>query len=193
MTAFVNSRASLPVALVSFTATPVYENVRLEWVISREMNNRGFEVQRSRDGTTFQHIGFVEGPGTSQGNLNYAFLDRPALEGTVYYRLRQVDFDGNASAYSRVVSVTLGVAGQSVALYPNPARSHATLRWSAGAGGEVAITLTNSRGQAVYTEWLDEAAQNAHRLNLERYAPGLYLLTLRREGSIVSQTKVLKQ
>lgn len=98
--------APLPVKLTSFTAEQANQNVVLNWVTAVEINNNGFEVEKSFDGKNFEKIAFVKGNGTSSHINKYQFVD--AIAGkqiSTYYRLKQVDFDGEFS-YSDVVKIS---------------------------------------------------------------------------------------
>jgi hypothetical protein len=55
--------AGLPVKLISFTATGIKdEYIKLDWSTAVEINNMGFEVERSEDGQTFTKLGWVARP-----------------------------------------------------------------------------------------------------------------------------------
>ncbi|WBO82769.1 T9SS type A sorting domain-containing protein [Hymenobacter yonginensis] len=109
----------LPVELIRFTAQRQANAVRLDWATASEKNNARFEVQRSADGAQFRTLATVAGQGTTAQRHTYSALDRQPLPATAYYRLRQVDTNGQAS-FSPVVAVA---AGKELALYPNPAHT----------------------------------------------------------------------
>ncbi|MDZ4669016.1 MAG: BNR-repeat neuraminidase N-terminal domain-containing protein [bacterium] len=116
------SSTTLPVSWLSFSGFANEENVDLVWATAQEINNRGFEVERSFDGIAFQNVGFVKGAGTYNGKLNYSFVDEGVLAANpvVYYRLKQVDFD-NRFEYSSTVVVRTNVDElNAVKVYPNP-------------------------------------------------------------------------
>ncbi|GJM34998.1 MAG: hypothetical protein DHS20C18_39990 [Saprospiraceae bacterium] len=85
----------LPVELSSFTAKPLDDAVQLAWVTNSEINNAGFEIERSKDGKIFERLGTVPGNGTTNTPKHYSFRDKQPLSGLNYYRLRQIDLDGN--------------------------------------------------------------------------------------------------
>ncbi|NUO02116.1 MAG: hypothetical protein HUU01_16040, partial [Saprospiraceae bacterium] len=112
----------LPIELTRFSATPGRDNILLTWETATELNNAGFEIQRSsNDGRDFAAIGWVTGAGTSQTAKTYSFMDRDVKPGINYaYRLMQLDFDG-ASSVSPVVTASLkGEKFVIGAQYPNP-------------------------------------------------------------------------
>lgn len=99
----------LPVALHSFKAKANLQQVDLTWNTAAETNNSHFEILRSADGKTFNKIDEVKGAGTSTENRSYAYTDKDPLPGLNYYKLKQVDFDGQYS-FSDVEQVKSNVA-----------------------------------------------------------------------------------
>lgn len=118
----ISAAVTLPVELIDFTAKPVENSVFLNWKTASELNADRFEVERSKDGFTFEKIGEKQAAGTTTAQQSYSFIDENPLPGMNYYRLRQVDFDG-AFEYSKVVSVdfqNLHEFESPVRAYPNP-------------------------------------------------------------------------
>jgi PKD repeat protein len=100
------NNAALPVSLINFNAKRITDNqVDLGWQTASEKNNKGFAVERSEDGFTFHEIGFVAGAGNTSTKQSYRFSDMWAVQDQLYYRLKQVDEDGQSS-YSRVQKVS---------------------------------------------------------------------------------------
>lgn len=97
---------TFPVEFLGFEAETHGRNVDLEWKTAWETNNHFFAVERSLDGETFEAIGQVEGAGTSETESSYSFTDFSAPNGTLIYRLKQVDFDGKFN-YSSSVEVSI--------------------------------------------------------------------------------------
>jgi len=92
----------LPIELASFNVTPVDNTyARLEWVTASEINNDGFEVLRSDDGEYFRYIGWVQGNGNQTTLYKYTYEDYTIKRGvTYYYRLKQVDYDGQYELFN---------------------------------------------------------------------------------------------
>jgi hypothetical protein len=76
----------------------------LTWRTAAENNNQMFVVEKSQDGISFSNIGNVKGSGTLKAKKNYNYLDIQATTKKIFYRLKQVDFDGTFS-YSEIVEV----------------------------------------------------------------------------------------
>ena len=94
----------LPVTMKSFTVTDENPAAVLDWTTITEQNNKGFEVERSFDGTNWEMLAEVAGHGTTLDQIDYNYTDYtlPLQTATAYYRLRQVDFNGEFE-YTKVV------------------------------------------------------------------------------------------
>ncbi len=99
-------KTTLPVSLLSFKALSKGDNVLISWETASELNNDYFIIERSLDGENFKAITKVEGAGNSNILLSYEFVDKQKLNGVVYYRLTQFDYDGKKTVFN-VVSVNL--------------------------------------------------------------------------------------
>jgi glucuronoarabinoxylan endo-1,4-beta-xylanase len=128
---------ALPVRLAAFSATLDGTVVRLSWNTFSETNNTGFEVERRTDGTSFETIGFVAGKGNSTSLQRYTFQDRSSLAANNYYRLKQIDENGDFH-YSEVKLVTSDLPVISLQLYPVPAEGTINIR-SGDQAGTMAI------------------------------------------------------
>jgi hypothetical protein len=94
---------SLPVELISFTATQHKTSIELHWRTASELNNNYFEVQKSTEGILFKSIGQLPGKGTTTEISTYTFTD-DVIRPVAYYRLKQVDYDG-AFTYSNIIKM----------------------------------------------------------------------------------------
>lgn len=95
---------SLPAELSSFDLEYDNGQVLIIWVTSTEHENDFFVIEKTKEGNNWAQVVQVEGAGTSLIPLNYNYTDRNPFSGVSYYRLKQVDFDGNAQ-YSEIKSV----------------------------------------------------------------------------------------
>jgi hypothetical protein len=89
------SGTGLPVKLFYFTGKKVENYSQLDWATAIEIDNEKFVVERSGDGVHFEAIGSVKGAGNTTVRQDYQWLDKTPLSGWNYYRLKQVDFDGD--------------------------------------------------------------------------------------------------
>lgn len=98
--------SSLPVRWGKFEVENRGNSNTLTWSTLSEINNDGFYVQRSMDGEQFEDIKFVAAKGHLNAEQSYTFSDFMPYDGINYYRLKQVDYDGN-SDYSKIISVEI--------------------------------------------------------------------------------------
>lgn len=182
----------LPVDFISFEGELQQEGVYLNWRTASEKNNDFFEVQRSRDGANFEVIGKVVGNGNKVTESSYDFVDYNQPSGLLYYRLRQVDFDGGFE-YSSTLSISSkeneGESFELTSIYPSPFNERFTLEFVAPEGGQVNVSLLNMQGQTVYSEDLGVYAGH-NSLNFDQgYAlqKGYYLLVLEQNGNKINE------
>ncbi len=172
----------LPVALISFEAQLVNNNeVVLKWATASEEDNKHFIVERSADGRDFEAIGVVEGNGTSNVVNTYSLDDLDPFYGANYYRLKQVDYDGDYE-YSQVETVVIsGNDLPDVIVYPNPVVRSTTLRVVTPFEQDAQIEIVSQGGQIVKTVII-EAGANSKQLDLSGYAAGVYFAYINFNG-----------
>lgn len=113
----------LPMILTSFTGKNMNDQyVALQWTTGMEQNVDHFEVERCLDGIHFRTVLTVKAVGNSQTEQQYTGDDRAPGAGMNYYRLKEVDLDGNFT-YSPVVVVRMGKKSIEPLVYPNPVES----------------------------------------------------------------------
>lgn len=174
---------ALPVSLAQFIGERKNGVNTLSWTTANELNNKGFEVQRSSTGDMFVPMGFVESKaitGNSTASLNYQFTDNKPYAGTTYYRLKQVDKNGK-SALSHVVAVkgdkiaTLSITD----VYPNPAGKFLNLVIATPNNVNATIIVTDITGKIVLKQATGIVTGNNNlQLHVGNLAPGSYLLKL---------------
>ena len=167
---------ALPVTLAAFQVTGTGpEGISLRWATTSESNAREFIIERSlHPSNGFTAIGSVPAANASEGAVYYFTDPAPARGPVCYYRLRMTDTD-DSHALSRIISVLApGGApdGASLAVYPNPAVSSATLASEKRISSIDIFNIAGNRvGSFQYTGGPVEAS-----LNVETLSPGTYLL-----------------
>ncbi|MBX2921807.1 MAG: DUF4082 domain-containing protein [Chitinophagaceae bacterium] len=185
--------SALPVTLISLSATPAGNSVKLTWQTASENNNRGFEIQRSTDGVQWTNIAFVNGAGNSNLLLSYSYNDNNLAPGRYYYRLRQVDLDGHF-VFTKIVPVNLDGKPAGYALYqnyPNPFAQSTVIRYTLPQAGFVRITLfdVNGREVKVLVKRMQEKGTHTIELNNSGLSRGTYYYKM--ETTDFSATKKL--
>lgn len=147
--------SNLPVELTSFTALARQNSINLTWATASEENNAGFEVQRSTDGETYTTLAFVEGKGTTLEAQEYHYDDKELRTNqTYYYRLKQIDFDGQFE-YSHIITASIEGTGAKVGeFYPNPTvvGGSTQLDYTATTDADLTIEIYNLTGQLLKSE-----------------------------------------
>lgn len=99
----------LPIELLYFEGYATQTGILIRWGTATELNNFGFEVQRSIFNQPFEGIGFVPGSGNSNSPKHYFFFDSTITEsGTYYYRLKQIDYDG-ATHFTDTIEIQFSI------------------------------------------------------------------------------------
>ncbi len=179
---------TLPVELSKFSAAKNGSVVKLSWTTASEQNNAYFKVERSADGVSFSAIGKVNGAINSSAALNYSFNDNSPLAGKNFYRLRQVDLDGQF-ALSAIVSVNMSVKSK-VSLYPNPVSNTALLQYPKAVKG-AAYRVVAMDGRIMKSGILQENSTQMN-LNLSGMQSGTYVLIINNNGEQYQQ-RIQKQ
>ncbi|MBV6513050.1 MAG: hypothetical protein FMNOHCHN_02575 [Ignavibacteriaceae bacterium] len=171
----------LPVELIAFTGYVTESGVKLNWQTATEVNNYGFEIHRTLQGSgeDWENIGFVIGNGNSNSEKSYSFTDGTIVSGIKYlYRLKQIDTDGKFE-YSQQVAVFTGKP-ENFSLeqnYPNPFNPATTIEFSLPAASVVRIEIYDMLGNKV-TELLNdkrEAGYYSVPFNASALPSGVYV------------------
>ncbi|MEI7977766.1 MAG: T9SS type A sorting domain-containing protein [Bacteroidota bacterium] len=192
-----DNSGTLPVELTSFTAKANGKDAILSWVTSSEINNSHFEVERSMDGKTFEYAGKVVGAGNSNNMNKYRFIDEniAATVSTVYYRLKQVDFDG-AVNYHGNVQVKFDketVATLNMEAYPNPFNGNLNIVLTGVNAGKVDLVMMDIQGKIVKTI-TNEILNSSYLIELNETSTltdGLYIIQAIVNGEVI-KLKVVK-
>jgi hypothetical protein len=187
----------LPVTLTSFTAAAQGANALLKWATAQESNSRGFEVQASSDGKSFEKIGFVaSATPNSSAARTYQYRDEGAKKyGTRYYRLRQLDLDNQETFYGPK-TVSFGDAtGATAQGYPNPFTSEINLNLESIAAGRATVTMFDGLGRQVRT-WspvLASGSASVQLPGLDVRPRGIYVVQVRHTDGKTQRLKLVKE
>ncbi|MEW5799904.1 MAG: LamG-like jellyroll fold domain-containing protein [Bacteroidota bacterium] len=193
----------LPVELVSLSISSQHLNAELKWKTASEVNNAGWEVQRSEirsemsvevshserseESSTWAKVRFVEGNGTTNAPKEYSFIDRVQKAGKYLYRLKQIDRDGKFS-YSQEVEVTVGSVPKVFALeqnYPNPFNPTTTIGFTLQVSGLTTLKIYDAIGREVATlvnENLEAGVYHQKTFDAGNLSSGIYFARLQANG-----------
>ncbi len=186
---------TLPVSLSDFKSTASNDNVLVSWKTDHESNNKGFEIQRSNNGSDWYAINFITSNGESTVTKNYSYTDKGLAPGTYYYRLEQVDLDGK-STFSAIVSATVSGKG-TVSLfqnYPNPFNSITSIRFDLPRAQHARLSVVDLAGREVrvLTDKMSEAGSHIVTLDGANLGRQTYLLRLQTEDGLLTRKILVK-
>lgn len=166
----------LPVTLFNFTGLIKDNKAVLTWSTANEINNKGFDVEVSRDNKTFAAVGFVAAVKTSTGINNYSFTDDKILSGSNYYRLKQIDNDG-AYRYSTVVKLDLQKFAWTIF---NSSSANPWIQLQTKASSNIMVQVVSVNGQVIQNINKGNLAQGTYNipLNLNSSSHGIYVIRL---------------
>ena len=188
------SNTSLPVELTKFYLKPVNnEYFDLSWETVSELNNAGFYVQRSSNGSSFQKVGWVAGNGTSSSIHNYSFEDHNVVPNIIYYyRLMQLD-NNQTLKYSNILSGELNATDFSVFnILPNPTTINPEATVFVQDNGIMILSIYDILGQNIRSKsYFLNKGNNKIEINLSDLASATYLVKFNYNENVLTK-KIIK-
>jgi len=160
------SGTPLPIEISAFTASWQDKLPYLHWNASNTENTKQFNIQRSVDGHSFFTVGQVG----LNGGSSYHFEDNYVPTSNVYYRLQQLDKDGQ-TFYSNMAQLT--VNNKQFSINPNPAKDFTTISFNKTVD-KATIAVYDITGKAVITQSL--SGTNSYNLNTQTLTNGVYVI-----------------
>lgn len=184
----------LPVELTSFSASYTGCCVTLSWKTATEVNNYGFEIDRSGPSSTWIEAGFVQGSGTSNAPKTYSFIDNNVPAAKYSYRLKQIDRDGQFK-YSETVDVDVTASPVQFSVdqnFPNPSNPTTTISYTIPNRSHVTLSVFNTLGQKVAELVNSDKDAGAYSVTFDAsgLASGVYLYRME-AGSFVLTKKLV--
>ena len=137
----------VPVEWVDFTVREKNNEVELLWSTASEINSSHFEIEHSIDGADFYMIGREEGNGNRVEISNYDYVHEYPVIGTNYYRLKQVDYDGNFDYSDTRIARFTGTT--SLSIFPNPVKEFVMIQ--SDRSEDLTYRLYNQIGEEIIT------------------------------------------
>ncbi|WP_235298011.1 SdrD B-like domain-containing protein [Portibacter marinus] len=171
-------QAAVPVELISFEGKAQGSYNVLNWITANEISNDYFEIQKATKGEDeFQSVGRVSGQGSSLSSVPYEFIDRSPVSDIQFYRLKQVDFNGQFE-YSHVVSISRKDRLSKLTLSPNPATDQISVSLGERLSTNGDIKIYNVNGQMIRAIKVDSGSELIS-IDLNGFVPGQYILDFR--------------
>jgi Secretion system C-terminal sorting domain len=176
-----NAAGTLPVTFLNFSGYKDGNKNQLQWATATEINNLGFEIQRSTDGINYSLIGFINSQaanGNSSNVLNYRFTDNNGNGNRQYYRLRQIDINTN-SKLSSIIRIDgdkpllLKIDG----VFPNPATTVVNIMVSSPGKDKITFSITDVSGRMLLQKQVNvETGRNTFPIDISQLANTTYML-----------------
>jgi len=169
---------------INFKATKGTGCVNLQWESSHLPKNCNYEIDYSKDGNHFSSAGHTSSQsGADTSSYQYKYNLSQSDKHKLYFRIKCTDTAGNVT-YSPARWVNLdaeGIGGCNV--YPNPARSSATVEFDEMLTGKYLLELSNGSGFCVQRKEVTLAGNNQMTIDVSTLRRGLYFLRMRDQSS----------
>lgn len=188
-----SANCALPVKLLSFTAEYLQKQnvVRLEWATLSEVNNDHFIVQRSKNGQLWEDIGTIAGHGNSNKKIDYVFFDKEPYTGTNYYRLKQVDYNGQFEIHPIVTAEV--PSSIELKVFPNPANRNIKVTVIAQYQVTGNLVIVDFSGKTIFQSGIQlNDGANDVTIDISNYNNGIYTLLFYNETE-VSKMRFVKE
>lgn len=186
----------LPVELTSFSSEVDKNSVMLRWQTGFEINNSGFDVERKTTNTRWTKTGFVTGGGSVNEIRNYNFEDKNLFSGNYYYRLKQVDYNGNYEYFNLSSEVVIGIPLKFALSqnYPNPFNPSTKINYDLPFDSKVSIKIFDLTGREISSivNQVQPAGYYSVNFNASNLASGVYFYSINAEGGNKTFVKSMK-
>jgi hypothetical protein len=184
----------LPVTFLSFNGELINEQAILHWSTADEINNQGYDVERSEDGINFLKIGFVAAKGNITSVFDYSYTDLNFKKPVSFYRLKQIDIDGHFK-YSHVIKInTSNTNAYRLVIAPNPSSYETRISLFLPQSEKVSLKIFDLSGRLITVLANSEMQAGNHEIKWDlntsesKLVPaGIYFLKLETDNH--SETK----
>jgi len=184
--AIVSFNSTLALSWLNVHATRLTGGVKLSWTTTNESNVKSFSIERSENAIDWQVVSSNIAANNSVSTNFYSETDITAITKKLYYRIRQLDFDGHYT-YSGVQIVAGTADANGIVVYPVPAVNSFQLN-NTGTGKIQEIKLINTNGAPVKS-W--KTVQNSYEI--KDIPAGIYLLRIEMADGEILILRLSKQ
>jgi hypothetical protein len=181
----------LPVELASFSANVISRDVKLNWTTASELNNAGFEIQKSvvssQKSGDWTKVGYITGNGTKTTPTNYSFEDKKLNTGKYNYRLKQIDYNGNFEYHNLASIIEVGVPNKFDISqnYPNPFNPTSKIDFDLPFDSKVSLKLYDMSGRELLTIVNEQKTAGYYTVQMigNNLSSGMYFYRIIAEGN----------
>jgi hypothetical protein len=165
----------LPITLVNFDGICDGSKVNLSWTTASESNNKMFVIEVSNDAKTWSTVETVLGAGNSNTIRNYALAVNSSYSNGSYYRLTQIDYNGDSETFDPIYVNCDKQGNNEVSIYPNPGYEVSNLDIKASEDMNIQLTVFSSTGQILLSQKTAlKKGNNIITLDITNLSPGMY-------------------
>lgn len=190
----VQTNAVLPVKFSYFDAINYMEtSAVIKWGTAQEINSYQYEIEQSDDAILFEKIGTVSAAGNTSSNMAYTFVDNNPTMGINYYRIKQLDVDGEF-VYTPVKKLVFGkISSATMKVYPNPTNGLLTIETLGLPNNKLCqVSISNALGTVIQKSLLAINTGNKLQLNLLNLPKGIYFVQLVVDTEIFTEKIILE-
>ena len=185
--------ALLPVEWSEFYGDVKEDRNVLYWETTSELNNSHFEIERATDSSPFERIGEIWGQGTTLEPTQYLYNDRERPFGTAYYRLKQVDLNGEFE-YSETIALEYKAEGTLLALFPNPGKGFFKAQLQMQEACDLTVEVTGLGGRLLWSGLYSlSAGQNDIQIDLNALSPGTFIIDFKANGISFARERLMRK
>lgn len=184
---------ALPVTWKALTVVRNDGNVTVNWVTASEINNDYFIVQRSFDGVNYIDVSKVKGNGNTTYDSEYFENDHADPFKDLYYRIKQVDFDGKFD-YSAVRFLKAKKAGSTMLVYPTIANDQITIQLPEVIENDnYSCSILNVSGKPVFQQVISGSELvRSYDINTQNLERGNYVVIIMHSAEIVGKGRFIR-
>jgi len=169
---------TLPVEMVSFGAMPYKDQVKIYWATASEQNSQEFIIEKTRNGIDFTEVAHVKAAGNSTQLINYKAFDNSPRAGNNYYRIKQVDYNGEFT-YTKLVAAKFSVTPADLNIVPNPAKDKSLIIFNTAGNYTAEIKVNNMEGKNILSrQFFTEEGLNEYSLDMSEFSKGIYTIQI---------------
>lgn len=178
---------SVPITLLNFKGEKQGAINKLSWTTATEINNKGFELERSADGINFSKIAYLDSKalnGNSNSNIAYEYNDLKPLESNCYYRLKQIDRDGKSTNSSVVLVKGSKIVQLHISsIFPNPIETTVNMIFVSPSASKIKVVLSDASGKIVaQKDIFSIVGENNCQIFVPNLAKGVYFVKIISDG-----------
>ena len=184
----------LPIDLVSFDGECIDNQTNLEFVVASQVNNDYFTIKKSTNNLEWEEVGFINGGGTNNEEITYAWTDYSPKSGVNYYKLFQTDIDGISKSFSPI-AINCENKVEDYHIYPNPTNDRVSVEFDLEyyQGDDIQMVLKDFKGVIVKSNTIElQRGYNYFELDLSKLQNGFYVLSYSGTKNYIPSKRIVK-